>query len=138
MTPARRPHFLSPAVAARAGAVALVVGPQRRLLAEAATLAGDSESRRRGLLGRDTLGPAEALIVAPTQAVHTFGMRFPIDLVFVDRQGRVLSVARDVPPRRVRGAWGAFAAIELPAGRCDVVGISPGDVVTAVLEFGRA
>ncbi|MGE3471917.1 MAG: DUF192 domain-containing protein [Vicinamibacterales bacterium] len=132
MTPSRRPHFLSAAVDESAGPLTLRVGPEQRLLAEAAALAGDSAARRRGLLGRDGLAAAEALIVAPTQAVHTFGMRFAIDVVFVDRLGRVLSVARDVPPRRVRGAWGAFAAIELPAGRCRTVGISPGDVVTVV------
>ena len=132
MSPSRRPHFLSDAVAWPAP-FSLHVSDASRVLADTATIAGDSASRRRGLLDRDHLAPGEAVIIAPTQAVHTFGMGFPIDVVFVDRSGRVLTVAHEVPPRRVRGAWGAFAAIELRAGRCRTVGVGPGDVVRAAV-----
>jgi hypothetical protein len=82
----------------------------------------DSRSRKRGLLGRTSLDDI-ALVIAPCNAVHTFFMRFPIDILFVDRQGRVLRVAREVRPWRIAAAWRAFAVVELAAtaaGRIDV------------------
>jgi uncharacterized protein len=58
----------------------------------------------------------EALAIAPCNAVHTFGMRFPIDVIYARRDGRVVAIRPRVRPYRVSAAWGAFAAIELPAG----------------------
>ena len=86
-----------------------------------ATLAGrvlaavDSETRRRGLLGRTHLED-EALVIAPCNAVHTFFMKFSIDVIFVDRHGAVTRVARAVQPWRITGALRAFAVIEVAAG----------------------
>lgn len=87
----------------------------------------DSPSRRRGLLGRDHLAEGAALIIAPSSAVHTFRMQFPIDLVYARRDGRVLKVREAVPPNSMSGAWGAFAVIELPAGTIARVGVQAGD-----------
>ena len=86
----------------------------------------DSASRKRGLLGRTSLDDV-ALVIAPCNAVHTFFMRFPIDVLFVDRQGRVLRVAREVRPWRIAAAWRAFAVIELAAAAAG--GIKVGDQV---------
>ena len=61
----------------------------------------DSTARRRGLLGRTGLAPGAGLVIAPTNAVHTFWMQFDIDIVFVRRDGRVIRVSRDVRPRWV-------------------------------------
>lgn len=127
---ARRPHFLAEAIA-WPEPFGLSIGGGR-LLAGSVTVAGDSAARRRGLLERESLGPDEGLIIAPTFAVHTFGMRFPLDIVFVDRSGLVLATAGDVPPRRIRARWGAFAAVELSAGRCRAAGLSPGEQLSAV------
>ena len=85
-------------------------------LASAVEVAGTSESRRRGLLGRDSLDPSAALIIAPCSAIHTFFMRFAIDAVFVDRGGRVLKVTEHLKPWRIAMSLGAFAVIELNAG----------------------
>jgi uncharacterized membrane protein (UPF0127 family) len=79
----------------------------------------DSASRKRGLLGRAALAPEQALIIAPSNMVHTFGMGFPIDLLFVTRQGDVRKVARAVPARRIVCALRAFAVIELASGAVD-------------------
>jgi uncharacterized membrane protein (UPF0127 family) len=82
----------------------------------------DSASRKRGLLGRDALPPGHALIIAPSNMVHTFFMRFPIDVVFAARDGRVLKVRANVPARRIVAALRAFAVIEMAAnevGRSD-------------------
>jgi len=123
-----RPHFLDIA-AGRADGFALRATERGALLATHATLAGDSRSRRQGLLGRNGLPPGEALVIAPTQGIHTFGMRFPIDVVFVDRLGCVVHIANAVPPARVRLAWRGFAAIEVPAGTCRAIALCRGDHV---------
>jgi hypothetical protein len=89
----------------------------------------DSSSRRQGLLGRGGLGPGEALILAPCSTIHTAFMRFPLDLLFLDRGGRVLKTSSGVRPWRVRAAWRAFAVVELAAGSLEQSGTAPGDVV---------
>ena len=87
----------------------------------------DSKSRRTGLLGRDSLAEGSALIIAPSQAIHTFSMRFAIDVAFVSKDGRVLKVRQAVPPRRIAVALRAFAVIELPAGALERSDTKPGD-----------
>jgi hypothetical protein len=76
----------------------------------------DSTTRNKGLLGRNALDSRSAMIIAPCSAVHTFFMRFAIDLVFVARDGRVIKVRTAVAPWRIAAALGAFAVIELAAG----------------------
>ena len=87
----------------------------------------DSASRKRGLLGRDALPPGHALIIAPSNMVHTFFMRFPIDVVFAARDGRVLKVRVNVPARRLVGALRGFAVIEMAANEVPASGTSTGD-----------
>jgi uncharacterized membrane protein (UPF0127 family) len=89
----------------------------------------DSTARRQGLLGRSGLGDGEGLVLAPCSSVHTAFMRFPIDLVFLDRAGRVLKVATGVSPWRIRLHWRAFAVVELAAGVLAHTGTMTGDVV---------
>jgi uncharacterized membrane protein (UPF0127 family) len=76
----------------------------------------DSRSRRLGLLSRDRFDSGEALIIAPSNAVHTFGMRFPIDIAFVARDGRIVKSRSSVPRSRIVAALRWFAVVELPAG----------------------
>jgi uncharacterized membrane protein (UPF0127 family) len=76
----------------------------------------ESKARNKGLLGRDSLSEDSALIIAPSNAVHTFFMRFSIDIAFVAKDGRVLKVRAAVPPWRFAGAMRGFAVVELPAG----------------------
>ncbi len=122
-----RPHFLEPLLT-RGGAGHSLVNERTGLVVAAELeLASDSRSRNRGLLGRSSLGADSAMIIAPCNAIHMFFMRFTIDLVFVDRQGRVLKVYRSVRPWRVRAALGAFAALELAMGCIDRAGIVLGD-----------
>lgn len=88
-----------------------------------------SADRKRGLLGRDGLPPGQALVIAPTNLVHTFAMRFPIDILFAARDGRVLKVSEAVPPRRIAGALRAFAVVELAAGELARSGTRAGDLL---------
>ena len=74
----------------------------------------DSDSRKKGLLGRSGLDDT-ALLIAPCNAVHTFFMHFPIDVAIVDRAGAITRCWSDVPSWRVVG-WRGFATVELAAG----------------------
>jgi uncharacterized membrane protein (UPF0127 family) len=83
----------------------------------------------RGLLGRDGLEPGSGMLIDRAPSVHMFFMRFPIDVVFLDRDRKVLSVRHELRPWRVAGARGAVAALELPAGAAAAVGLAEGDVL---------
>jgi uncharacterized protein len=119
--------FLTPVLQNPAVAYRLENNRNGRVLADHVVTAFDSASRRRGLLGRDELPPGNALIIAPTNAIHTFFMRFAIDVAFVSREGRVLKVYRALGSWRVAGALRAHAAIELPAGALMAGDTQPGD-----------
>jgi len=80
---------------------------------ELAVTRGD---RRRGLLGRDSIDLSAAMMLAPCVAVHTAFMRFAIDVVFVDRDGIVRKIVRDLKPWRIAASPRAYAAVELAAG----------------------
>lgn len=101
----------------------------RRVVAAQLLTAFDSASRRQGLLGRDGLPPDSALIIAPSNAVHTFFMRFAIDIAFVRRDGRVIKVRSAVRPYRLAASLRAFAVIELPAGALEQSDTMAGDTL---------
>jgi uncharacterized protein len=73
----------------------------------------------RGLLGRHGLESGEGLLLRPTGSVHTFFMRFPIDVVFLSREGEVLKITQALPPWRTAGARRAKVALELAADEAD-------------------
>ncbi|SRR5260370_42304703 len=80
-------------------------------------LADTPHARRTGLLKQDKLNPGEGLWIYPTQAIHTFGMRFPIDVVFIDRQMRVRRIYHQLAPFRLTSlVWSAQSVLELPSG----------------------
>ena len=87
----------------------------------------DAASRKRGLLGRSSLPAGHALVIAPSNLVHTFFMQFPIDIVFVRKDGTVAKIRRSVPARRISGALRAFAVIEMAAGSIGASDLAAGD-----------
>jgi uncharacterized membrane protein (UPF0127 family) len=93
----------------------------------ACVVADRPTTRLRGLLGRDALGAGEGLLIRPTSAIHTFFMRFAIDVVFIDRDGVVQKVVSTLRPWRFAGSRGARCALELRAGEAGARGIRPGD-----------
>ncbi len=96
--------------------VALMNERTRQFVASSVEVAGTRNTRRRGLLGRDRLDETSAMLLAPCAGVHTVGMRFAIDVIFVDRQGYAVKVVRDLKPWRIALASRAHAVIEMPAG----------------------
>ena len=92
--------------------------------------AGTSKERRRGLLGRDRLDPDEGIYIAPCECVHTFGMRFAIDVAFLAPDGRILAVNRALKPRRLsKLIWRADGVLELAQGRLAETGTEVGDII---------
>ncbi|ANA34926.1 hypothetical protein VZ52_09430 [Ralstonia mannitolilytica] len=81
--------------------------------------------RLRGLLGHRSLEPGQALWLARCGSIHTVGMRYPIDVVFLDRAGRVTKVCEAVPPGAARGSLRAVSALEFRAREAMRLGIRP-------------
>lgn len=125
-----RQHFLTPLL--DAGELSQVVRIERSgtLLATEVEAAFDSASRRTGLLGRQSLARGVAFIIAPCNSVHTFFMKFTIDVIFTDRSGVVVKHYALLRPWRLAFAWSAFAAVELAAGAIARSGIRVGDRLT--------
>ena len=101
----------------------------RRVLAMSLEGAFDSSSRRKGLLGRTSLSDGSALILAPCSSIHTCFMRFPIDAIFVKRDGSVLRVLEELAPWRIGLALQAFAVVELSSGAAGRADTRPGDLL---------
>jgi uncharacterized protein len=97
------------------------------VLGDAVELADTSAKRRVGLLKHKGLGPGEGLWIVPCESVHTFFMKFPIDLVYVDKKKRVRKVRNAVPAWRLSVCLTAHSIIELPAGVVEQTGTRPGD-----------
>jgi uncharacterized membrane protein (UPF0127 family) len=85
-------------------------------LATHVEVARTSAQRSKGLLGRNGLAAGEGLWIVPCESVHTFGMRFAIDLVYLDRQRRIKKIRRAVPPWRISACLTAHSVLELAAG----------------------
>ena len=96
-------------------------------LAQHVEVAVTRRARRKGLLGRDGLGSSCALILAPCAAIHTMFMRFDIDAVFVDDDGRAVKVVRRLAPWRIAIGATAHAVVELPAGSLHDDDVAIGD-----------
>jgi hypothetical protein len=92
----------------------------------------DSETRRTGLLKHTSLPAGSALIIAPTNAIHTFFMRFAIDVAFVRKDGVVVKTYRALEAWRIAWAFRAHAAVELPAGALDQAETRAGDRLVIV------
>jgi uncharacterized membrane protein (UPF0127 family) len=97
------------------------------VLAEAADMADTSEKRRTGLLKHERLNPGEGLWIVPCESVHTFFMKFPIDLVYLDKQKKVRKVRHRVPAWRLSVCLSAHSILELPAGTLEQTGTQVGD-----------
>jgi uncharacterized membrane protein (UPF0127 family) len=98
-------------------------------IADKAEIARTGTNRSRGLLGRKQLEPGGGMWILPCEAVHTFFMQFPIDLIYIDRKHRVKKVRANVPPWRFSGCLSAHSVIELPAGTIRATQTQPGDLL---------
>src|SRR5665811_1535618 len=93
------------------------------VLATQADIADTSRKRRVGLLKHTSLPPGQGLWIAPCEGIHTFGMKFAIDVLFLDRKKKVLKVRPDMGRRRISLCLLAHSVLELPAGTAAATGL---------------
>jgi uncharacterized membrane protein (UPF0127 family) len=103
------------------------------VLATQADIADTSRKRRVGLLKHTSLPPGQGLWIAPCEGIHTFGMKFAIDVLFLDRKKKVLKARREMKAARLSLCLWAESVLELPPGTIKETGTQAGDV----LEFER-
>lgn len=124
------PSFLSPLARNPAGTFQLVNERTGAVVANQLLAAFDSKTRRTGLLAHESMPAGAAMIIAPTNAIHTFFMKFPIDVLFVAKDGVVVKTRDGLRPWRMSAAWRAHAVIELPAGALQRSPVRVGDRVS--------
>ena len=112
----------------------IVVRNQTRdtVLADAAEVADTSAKRRTGLLKHDRLDPGHGLWIVPCESVHSFFMKFAIDLVYLDRNKKVRKVRHRMVPWRLSACLSAHSILELPAGVAAASGTQAGDQLELV------
>ncbi len=117
---------------------ARIVSADRILvICEHCELADSPLPRLRGLLGRRCLEPGEGLMLRPAAAVHTAFMRFSIDVVFLDRAGRVVGIRAGLRPWSGAARRGTYAVLELAAGESQRRGLQLGERLDVVSAGGR-
>ncbi|MDP1853282.1 MAG: DUF192 domain-containing protein [Candidatus Omnitrophota bacterium] len=111
-----------------------IINPDTKvIIAEHAEFADNFFSRMKGLLFRDSLDASTALIIKPASSLHTFFMRFSIDIIFLDSQNRILKLSSNVTPFKfVLSAFGAKCAVELPAGTIEKFSLSIGGQLSII------
>jgi uncharacterized membrane protein (UPF0127 family) len=113
------------------GAFVIKDGTKGSVVCTEGVLANTFRTRLFGLLGRKGLKQGSGLLIKPSSGVHTFGMSFPIDIVSLDRNHRVIGVFENTGPWTIRGlSLKTRSVLELPAGRIQECGIEPGDELT--------
>ena len=95
-------------------------------------IAGSNVKRSKGLLGRKGLEPGEGMWIVPCEAIHTFFMRFPIDLIYLDKKSRVRKIRSAVPAWRISACLSAHSVLELPVGTIRESKTEQGDVLEVI------
>jgi uncharacterized membrane protein (UPF0127 family) len=129
LTPAAPVQGGMPSVV-RADHVRVLNQSHRTTLATHVHVADTPRSRRQGLLGRPELRQHEGLWIVPCESVHTVGMRYPIDLVYLDRERRVVRIVESLAPYRMSLCLRAYSVIELAAGAARRSGTKSGHQLT--------
>lgn len=110
-----------------------VTNPARgSTLADRALIANTSSTRRTGLLKHTHLDAGEGLWIAPCEGVHTFAMKFAIDVLFLSKSKKVLKIRANMPKSRISLCLRASSVLELPAGMAASTGTVKGDQLTFV------
>ena len=100
-------------------------------LADKAQVAQGFAARGRGLMFTDSLSPGEGLVIAPCNSIHMFFMSYPLDVVFLDAQNRVVFLYESIKPWRIgRVVKGAKSAVELPEKTIARSGTQVGDILS--------
>lgn len=96
-------------------------------MATAAIIADSSETRRTGLLKHSSLPAGEGLWIVPCEGVHSFWMKFSIDVLYLDKSKKVRKIRHEMKPWRISACLPAHSVLELPAGTAASSGTQVGD-----------
>ncbi|HEX7362976.1 MAG TPA: DUF192 domain-containing protein [Bryobacteraceae bacterium] len=118
----------------KAGRYAVLDLERGIVLATRVRIAATSRARRKGLLGIDRLEAGAGLWIAPCDAVHTIGMKIPIDVVFLGRDHKVKKIVPHLKPWRIAACLTASSVLELEAGAAERAQLRAG----ARLRFEKA
>ncbi|MFL5922217.1 MAG: DUF192 domain-containing protein [Gaiellaceae bacterium] len=110
----------------------VVLARDDHVVCDRCELADGVFTRMRGLLGRRGLPRGHGLLIEPTWSVHTWFMRFPIDVVFLDRELTVLKIRKQLRPWRTAARFRSRSVLELAAGECDRLRLEVGDRLALV------
>jgi uncharacterized membrane protein (UPF0127 family) len=105
----------------------VLVASGGRVVCDTCHLADKPHTRLRGIMGWKGMRRGEGMLIRPTFSIHTMFVRFPIDVVFLDREMTVVSIVRDLKPWRFAAARKARSVLELAAGECRRLGLERGD-----------
>lgn len=101
-----------------------------QVIATRVKIAQDFKSRSIGLLNRTSLDEDEALLIKPCNAIHTFFMKFPIDVAFLDKNGKVVKLRQSIQKARFSGSMlRAYMTLEMPQGKLSKIHLKLGDFV---------
>jgi uncharacterized membrane protein (UPF0127 family) len=82
-----------------------------------------------GLLSTPHLGENQGLLLSPCHSVHTFGMRYALDLIFLDKNKTIVHCVTNLSPNRIASAKGAYYTLELPSGTIERYRVQVGDLL---------
>jgi len=100
------------------------------IIAEKAKITQNFKERSVGLLNRKSLEPGEALLIKPCNSIHTFFMRFPIDVAFLNKEGKVVGIVKNIGAWRLASCiFKGYMTLEMPKGCIDAHGIKTGDFI---------
>jgi uncharacterized protein len=97
------------------------------VLADRALIADTSKARKTGLLKHDRLESGEGLWITPCEGVHTVGMKFSIDVLFLNKKRKVVKIRAAMPRWRLAACLRAHSVLELPSGTAAATKTTPGD-----------
>lgn len=100
---------------------------RKSTVAQRVRVASTSSARRKGLLGIDRLPTGGGLWIAPCEAIHTFGMKIPVDAIFLDDRLQVRKLRPELRPSRVSFCVSAASVLEVAAGTVALTGTAVGD-----------
>ena len=103
---------------------------QNSIIATNARIADNFVMRLKGLLGVSHLENGGALVIRPCNSVHTLGMKFAIDVVFLDRHDKVVKIINNMNAGRLSICWHSNYVIELPAGVANSTKLKVGDIIS--------
>ena len=98
-----------------------------QLISDNAVLASSPLSRMKGLLGRGSMPASEAIVLRPASSIHTLFMRFALDIIYLDHDGKIVKLVPNLVPFRFSAASGARAVIEMASGATSQLDLQVGD-----------